>query len=243
MAENTEAQMLQRLDVLIAAAQSLGAAYTPPDADASIAHLQAQAVAGQAAVDGLDDSESSEDAERNSRQALYADIAARGSDVFQYCKAMGWDARDLADLQSKVRELRGGRAVPKPEDNPATPDIDESDTGGSASQRSFASLAGHWSEIVSFLEEKSYTTTEDGITLVDLTDLRDQLRAANNSIAAVEGASAAGRQTRDNVFYTGAGSVVESAKASKNYIRARHDDTQAWQMIKGLEFQIPRRLR
>lgn len=243
MSENTEAQILQRLNVLIGVVTPLGAAYAPPDAFAATAHLTAQAAAGQAAIDALDAAEAAEALARNQRQAVFAPAAALGSDVYRLCRAMNWAETDLADLQSNVRELRGGRAVPKPKDNPATLDVDESQTGGSASQKSYASMEANWSEIIAFLNEKGYATTASGMGISDLQNVGDQMRAANLDVASTEGATANARQQRDEVFYTAPGSIVASAQSAKNYLRAVHEDTQAWAAVKDLRFPTPRRLR
>lgn len=242
MSENTESQMLQRYNTLIGAVTPLGAAYAPPSPFAALAAMIAQAVAAQAAIDALDEKENAEDAARNARQALYEPLEALASDIYQYCKALGWTENQLADLQSKIRELRGDRAAPRPADDPNTPE-DESKTGGSSSQMAFASREGTWSEIVSFLEANGYVSSETGMRLGDLTALRDQMRDANQAVAITSGETGAARQTRDEVFYTGAGNIVQSATLAKNYLRAIHEDTQAWATVRSLDFRIPPRLR
>ena len=243
MAENTETQMIQNLNVLSGAVGAMGGDYQPPNAKADLVNLQKLAADAQPILDANDQKEADEAVERNGRQTIYANAAAEASDVYQYCKALDWAANDLADLQSHVREMRGGRSEPKPADDPNTPDIDESDTGGSASQRSYASVEGHWSEMCALLAEKSYVSNVSGKDLPDLVARRDAMRGANQAIALVEGASAAGRQTRDEHFYLKDGAVVESANLAKKYLRAVHSDSQAWAAVKGLEFEIPSRLR
>jgi hypothetical protein len=242
MSENTESQMLQRYNTLIGVITPLGAAYAPPSPVAALAAMIAKAAAAQVAIDALDERESEEDVARDARQAIYEPLAALASNIYQYCKALGWSENQLDGLQSKIRELRGDRAQPKPADDPNTPE-DESKTGGSSSQTAFASREGTWSEIVSYLEENGYVSNEAGMKMDDLSDLRDQMRDANQAVATASGAAGAARQTRDEVFYTGAGSNVESAVLSKNYLRAIHEDTQAWATAKNLEFSLPRRLR
>lgn len=243
MSENTETRMLLRYNELMGAVVPMGAAYNPPNQFAAVAHMQSQATLGQSALDALDERESEEEAERNARQLLYSDVERKASDVFQWCRAAGWSEADLADLQSKVREMRGAPSQPKPKDDPDTPDTDESETGGSSSQTSYASLEGHWSEMVAQLTEKGYASTESGLKLSELTAKRDAMRAANIAIADREGATAAARQTRDEVFYTDAGSIVNSARFSKTYLGGLHEDSQAWQTVKGFEFRVPPRLR
>lgn len=244
MAENTERQMLQNLAVLRGAAEAMGAGYQPPNAKAAVANLDKLGNDAVPILDQNDADETDEDTARNSRQTVFANAAADASDVYQYCKLLdGWEKNDLDDLQYFVREMRGGRSEPKPEDDPSTPDVDESDTGGSASQRSYASIEGHWSGMCAKLDEKGYTSNEAGKGMADLIARRDAMRAANLAVAAAEGVTAASRQARDNHFYLKDGAVVESANLSKQYLRAVHSDSQAWSLVKNLEFRLPPEMR
>ena len=246
MSENTESKMLERFNTLIGAVTPMGAAYNPPGTIAVLTAMAAKSAEAQAILDALNEKEAEETSARTERRELFAPLADRGSDVYRYCKALGWSDADLAHVQSKVREIRGARAdggSGKPEDDPATPGIDESEAAGSASQTSYASLEGHWSELVAFLIEKGYKANEEEFKLAALVNYRDQLRAANIAVANADGAAAQLREQRDQIFYLAPDSIYNSARASKNYLSAVHEDSQVWQTVKDLEFNLPRRLR
>lgn len=243
MAENTEAKLLENLDVLIGAIAGLGARYSPPNADASPANLQAKRAAGQAAVDALDVAEAAEAAARDLRQTTFADLSSLGSDLVKYSQALGYEENTVDELRSKVRELRGTRSAPKPTDDLLTPGVDESKNVGSAAQTSFASREATFSEMIAFLGEQGFAATEDGFKTADLKAKRDAMRAANTDVASAEGATGDARQTRDTVFYTGAANIVDSATAARNYLKAVFGDSQTWQSVKNLQFRLPRKLQ
>ena len=252
MAENTEAKLLENLDGLMGVIVTLGARYTPPNADAALANLQAKRAAGRAAVDALDAAEAAEAVARDSRQTAYAGLNSLGSDLVKYSQALGYEKNTVDELRSKVREMRGARAVPKPPGNPPVPGgaANPSMPGGepesetiSAAQTSYASREATFSEMLAFLGEQGYAATEAGFKTADLTATRDALRFANTAVAEAEGATAAARQTRDEIFYTGAANIVKGATAAKNYLKAVFGDSQTWQTVKNLQFRLPRNLR
>lgn len=243
MSENTEAKLLDNLDVLIGAITPLGAAYTPPLADASLANLQAKHAAAQAAVDALDQAQTAEDSERNVRQTRYEDLNSHGASLVKYAQASGFEPNVVSDVREKVRELRGDRASPKRIDNPLTLDVDESQNTISASQASFASREATYSEMIIFLDAQGYAATENGFKPADLLQRRNNMRLSNAAVARTAGAKADARQQLDQICYTGAANLVKSANAAKNYLKAVFAGSQAYQTVRHLEFRVPKRLR
>jgi hypothetical protein len=178
---------------------------------------------------------------RNSREDLYKTVAPLASELINYCKALGIDANDLANLQSFVREIRGRRAkaVPKTAPGATTPKTI------SAAQTSYVSIAEHFANLVENVRLiTNYAPEENKFKLTTLDALVTALRQSNTDVMSAEAETSAARQTLDKLLYTDEACALNTINAAKPYIRAVFGAENAvYQTITKFNFRKPSRLR
>lgn len=241
MADNTEAKFILNYETYIAETAKLGAAYVPPNPIAQLAAMQANHANILILKQAHQQKEAVEEDKRNTREDLYKLLAPRCSSVINYCKAIGADANDLANLQSFLREIRGKRAVPI---QPPAPGAAPPNTV-SAAQTSYANREDFFRQFVEKLRTiTSFNPTEEPLKTATLDDYLASLGTANSDVINAEADTNTARAALDAALYTGAASALNAVRASKPYILtvfgANHP---VYKAIVGLKFNLPKRLR
>lgn len=241
MADNTEAKFILNYESAVAEIGKLGAGYKPPNPIAEIVTMQGNLSQILTLKQTLDQKKAVEEDKRNAREDLYKTVAPRCSSVINYCKSMGVDANDLANLQFFVRELRGVRAKKIP---PVVPGAAPTNNV-SAAQTSYANQQDWFAQFVEKVRVlPNFSPQENHLTLTTLEGLRDSLQTANSEVITSESETNQARTALDELLYTGAGSVINSMKSAKPYIRAVFGATNpVYQAITKFRFNLPKRLR
>lgn len=113
----------------------LGAVYNPSQALILLTALQTKLTAAKAALASVDTLEAEKKVAVNERAAEFENVGRLATDVKRAAEVDVNDAAFTASLTTVTRKFYGGRASPKPEDNPETPDVDESKSTRSVSER------------------------------------------------------------------------------------------------------------
>jgi len=157
-------------------------------------------------------------------------------------KASGASSKVLDDAETLVRKLTGTRKSPKVKDDPNTPE-NEADANNSASQMSYDNRLGNFGGYVAILTNvPEYNPNETDLKLTGLNAALADLQAKNNAVSSTFVPLSQARGVRDNLLYTGAGCVVNTALLVKAYVNgALGPSSQLNKQIKGIQFQRQRK--
>lgn len=247
--EATEAKLFQNLEALINRAETLGAAFQPPNPSAELATMQAKFTEAQTRRTAWQQKAAVEEEKRNEREDLFAPVATLCGDIAKYCEAAGWDANDVANLRAFTREMRGKSAKPKkPADHPpdvSLPAAPPAQNSVSSAQTSFASRAEHFSNFLETVRANaaSYQPKETQFKLATLDARLAAMRDANSAVNTAENGTSQARAALDETLYTGDGNLVDAAKSAKKYLGALFKTHQVYQDVKNLTFNKPNRLK
>lgn len=155
-------------------------------------------------------------------------------------KASGVSSKVLDDADTFVRKLTGKRKTPKAPavpDNPNTPE-NEAGANHSASQMSYDNQLGNFAGYVEVLSNvPAYNPNEPDLKVSALKDLSVALKAKNDAVSSTFVPLSQARGVRDNLLYTGADCVVNTAQLVKAYVKgALGTSSQLHKQIKGLKF-------
>lgn len=243
MADQTEATTLVNLQFLVDQIKTLGDVYQPPDLYAMPASLQAKIDIAEPLVSPLQAGEAAESAKRHDRADAHKTLVPLCSDIIYWCKSARWAKNDLDSLRSFKREL-GGKPAKAHEDDPATPDIDESELGISPSQSSYPSRTEHFSNFVERLRaQSSYKPPETRFKLTTLDATTANLREFNTDISTLVAQNTQLRTQLDAPLYTDPDNAIDGANSALYYLKSSFKNTPVYNNVKHLKFTKPRRLR
>jgi hypothetical protein len=239
--DNTESTFITNFETSVTRIGTLGVGYKPPNSIAALMAMQESLAQVLEARANFQQKESAEETVRNSREELYKTVAPLASELVDYCKALGLEANELANLQSFVREIRGRRAKPVPKTTPGA----AAPKTISAAQTSYVSIAEHFANLVEGIRTiTNFKPEEDKFKLATLDALVAALRQANTDVTSAEAATSTARQALDKLLYTGEACALNSVNAAKPYIRAVFGaENPVYQTITKLTFRKPSRLK
>ncbi len=241
--EKTESKLILNLETLINEVTTFGAVYKPPNPHSEIEAMSPNLTAAKTKRIALQQKEAAESGVRHDREDLHKPIGKLCTDFIKYCDSAGWDENDLETLRSFSREYRGGRAEPLREDDPVTPDVDESKKNISTAQTSYASKTEHFANLVESARAKAgFDPPEEKFKFTTLDATIAAMRDANSAVSAAETATGVLRAELDGLLYTNPDNLVDAANSSKKYVGSVFGDSQIYQNIKDLDFEKPRRL-
>lgn len=240
MADNTEATLFTNLEFLVGKVVSAGAAYMPPYPHSFALPMQTNLAAALPVRTTFQNQSSLERLKRHERAEMHKQLTGLCGDLIKYCKSGRWAKNDLDTLRSYSRLLKG-RPAKEREDDPATPDIDESRQGRSSAQTSYPSRTEHFANFVETLRAKGdFDPSEERFKLSTLDALVAALRAANSEVSAAAIAKAQARAALDALLYTNADNLVDAANSAKYYLSSSFKEI--YQSVKHMRFTKPRRL-
>lgn len=155
----------------------------------------------------------------NNREQAFAQLGKLGTRIFGILKAGGANPLLLKDAQTLVNKLRGSKgyrpAIPSQGSEPVT--VKRRALGGRDYPNRvnlFASLL----EIV--MSETTYKPNESYLSVAGLQDVLDNLRKMNDQAVAAKVALREARRNRNTLLYVGEESLVSTALAVKQYVKA-----------------------
>jgi hypothetical protein len=203
--------------------------------------LEANYTAARTAVDDVATADAPSKMAINDRQVTFNKLPSLVRRSRSMLKASGASKEILADADTLVRKLTGGRKTPKVKPDPKAPN-----GGGpkqsSASQMSFDNRSGNFLSYVEILRNVSeYAPTEPELSIAGLQAVSAELLTKNNAVSTNFVGLSQARATRDGLLYANEGNVVDRAGLVKSYVAAAiGPDSQLYRQIKGLEFRRPR---
>lgn len=241
MSETGHAKNVANFETVTIILAGLGANYNPTQALILLAALQTKLAEAKDALNALDAWEAAKKVAVNERQAEYADIQKLAVNIKREAEVAVNDPAFTKDLQTIVRKFTGSAApgTPKPTDDPATPETDESKTGKSVSERSYDKLVSHFADLIALLKtQPSYKPNDAEIQIATLETKLAQMEAKNNAAKAAIAATGNGQDARDQILYDKDTGVIKLVKLIKTQLaRKPGKDSAAYQHINALEFR------
>ena len=174
--ETGHSKNVANFETLISAIQTFGAGYDPPRASLKLAALAPLPVAARGAIDDLNHFAGLQTVASNAREQAFDGLGKLVTRVISALElsdagaAIGDSARTLA------RKIKGGRAGERIQDDPATPDVDESKQNISVAQLSYDSQLANFEALVQLLESQpAYAPNETDLKAATLRTRADDM--------------------------------------------------------------------
>lgn len=217
--------------------------YNPSNAALKTTALEALYSSGMAASQDVSTRMATHKLAINDRQTAFENLGGLVKRSRNILKSSGASTKVLDDSETLVRKLTGGRKTPKAKpvaDNPNTPE-NEAVVNHSASQMSYDNRIGNFGAYIAILQNvPEYNPNETDLKLVALNATLADLQAKNNAVSAAFIPLSQARGVRDDLVYTGTGSIVNTALLVKAYVSgALGPSSQLNKQIKGIEFKRP----
>jgi len=221
---------------------SADSTYNPSNAVLAKTALEDLYTAGLAAVQDVSNKMAPNKLAIDARQTAFEALGGLVKRSRNLLKASGASSKVLDDAETFVRKLSGTRKSPKVKDDPNTPE-NEADVNNSASQMSYDNRLGNFGGFVAILTNvPEYNPNETDLKLTGLNATLADLQAKNNAVSSTFVPLSQARGVRDNLLYTGAGCIVNTALLVKAYVNgALGANSQLNKQIKGLKFQRQRK--
>ncbi len=239
--ETGHAKNVANLETTTIILTNLGGEYAPPQDLIKLPELQTFLIASQTALGEVDTAEAAKTIAVDEVQAEFDGLAKYVVNIKRQAQVELNDAAFTADLQTIVNKFTPpGRKTGIPDD-PATPDIDESRTPQSQSQRSRDNQIAYLADISALLKTKpAYKATGTPYDVPTIDAKIASLTAKNN--AARNAAATLGNKNdaRDAIIYDDATGIIPRIKLIKAYLALKFGkDSAAYQQINALEFRKP----
>lgn len=247
MAATPEARLLNNLRNYHAEISTLGAEWNPPNIEASAASINNKIIGAQTILDSQDTRRSSTENIENQLKDAIKDIRQTSGGLIRYAKAAGWGANDLAHIGTLNRQIQD-TARPAAPALPPPPPNSPPDTPRRRARRTLQAIAAEkdaaYSELIDYTVNKNLKATVTKYNDSTLSAKRDNLRdKINQHAAAIADENDTERDIND-LFYLGAGNIVDTAMSGKAYAYADFGRTsQIYRNLAKLIFRKPSRLR
>lgn len=224
---------------------SADSTYNPSNAALATTALEAKYAAAHAAVDSVSAKMAPNKIAIDERQLAFEGLAGKVKRSRNLLKAAGVSSKVLEDAQAFVRKLTGARSSPRVKAVPDTPATPENEAGAShsASQMSYDNRLGHLSGYIEILKNvPAYNPNEADLKLTGLNAMLGDLQAKSDAVSSTFVPLSQARGVRDNLLYTGADCIVNTALLVKAYVNgALGPSSQLNRQIKGLQFKRPKK--
>jgi hypothetical protein len=243
MSEQTEAKMFENLETLISEVTAMGALYKPPGAGAKVATLTANMTETEPLRPISTQKDAAETLVRHARAEKHKSLIPICTDMINYAKSGdGVKKSDLDTMRAFKKKLAGKPAIAN-EDDPATPDIDESQPKISTAQTSYPSRTQHFANFCEVFKGLVLNPEEDRFKDDALDQIVAELHAADTAVISAATEAGQARAALDVPLYTKPGNLVDGAESARNYLKSSHKNSQAYQTIKHFRFYKPKRLQ
>jgi hypothetical protein len=219
---------------------SLGAVYNPSNSLVKLPALSAAHTEALTEQSATDDKNAAETAALNKRASTFEPLSKLVTRISNAVAANITDQLFLDDVAAIVRKLQGRRAE-KPEDDPATLDVDESKEKNSVSQMSFDNRIQHFAELIALLKtNEEYAPNETNLKTQALEAYLEELRAANTAATTAETVARNQRNARNEALYNDTDGLLARVTLIKKYLKSIIDtDSPQYKQIEALKFKKP----
>lgn len=217
---------------------ALGAVYSPSQALILLAALQNKLTASQAVLATHDTAQADRTIKVDEAQAAFEGLDKYVVNVKRSAAVEINDEAFTRDLQTLVNEFSSkSRATGLPDD-PSTPDINESRTRLSPSQRSRDSQQAHLADIIALLKTKNYKSNDAEYDLPAVEARLANITAKNNAAKQAVAALGNAQDARNAVLYDDATGIIKLVKLIKTQLAVKPGkQSAAYQQINALEFR------
>jgi len=237
--ESGHVKNVANLEATIIILTNLGAEYAPPQDLIKLPALQSLLDASQAALGEVDTAQAAKTVVVDEVQAEFDGLHKYAVNIKRQAQVELNDEVFNADLQSIVNKFSPpGRKTGVPDD-PLTPDIDESRTSQSQSQRSRDNQVAHLTDISALLKTKSdYKAVGTPYDVPTIDAKIASLTAKNNAALSVVAQLGNKTDARDAVLYDEENGIIPRIKLVKTYLALKFGkQSAAYQQINALEFK------
>lgn len=237
--ESGHAKNVANFEQVIIILTALGAAYNPTQALIMLAALQTKLTASQAALAALDTAQADKKIKTDEVQAEYEGLYKFVVNVKRNAEVELNDAAFTADLQAIVNKFGSSSRETGLPDDPLTPDVDESRTPVSTSQRSRDNQIAHLTDLAALLEIKDYrSANNESLTLAAIRAKIESLTAKNNADKTAAITLGNALDARDAVLYDEETGIPKLVKLIKTQLAITPGkQSAAYQQINALEFR------
>ena len=218
---------------------ALGSVYSPQQALILLTALQTTLTEAKAALAAVDAAEADKTVKTDEVQAAFDGLDKYVVNIKRMAALLVNDEAFTRDLQTLVNEFSSKSRKTGLPDDPLTPDVDESRTQLSPSQRSRDNLIAHLAGIVALLKTKTeYKPNDAEYTITAIETRLADLTAKNNAANAAEAAYGNALDARDETLYDDETGIIKLVKLIKLQLAVKPGkDSAAYQQINALEFR------
>lgn len=241
MNESGHAKNIANFASYISIVTTFGAAYKPPVPSITVAAMQTNLTNFETAKNSVTPKSSAETIALNERQAAFDPLSPLVTRIVNAAAVSVNDQLFSNDLRTIARKLQGRRASAKTDDDPATPGIDESKQGISASQMSFDNRIANFEELINLLTTSgSYTPNESELQITALETMLADLKAKNMAAVNAVNQARAARIARDELLYNDTNGIIALANLVKKYVKSVFGaNSPQYKQLTALKFKKP----
>jgi hypothetical protein len=156
----------------------------------------------------------------NNRQMGFKDMHTLATQVISALKACGANRLTIEDAMAQMRKLSGKRTVdrlPVPSENAMQPEVKTRKARG----LDYGSVVEHFANLVKIVStEVRYTPNEPELSVTGLESTLQTLRNLNQAVVQTRVELSKARIKRNTLFYGNENSLVDTAQAARNYVKA-----------------------
>lgn len=240
--ESGHAKNVANFEQIIIILTALGAGYNPSQALILLAALQTKLTEAKAALAAVDEAEAGKAVKTDEVQAEFEGLYKYVVNIKRTAEVELNDAAFTADLQSIVNKFASGSRDTGLPDDPLTPDVDESRTKFSTSQRSRDNQIAHLADILALLKTRpDYKPNDEEYKVATIEAKLESLTAKDNAAKTADAALDNALDARDTVLYDEADGILKRVKLIKTQLTLKPGkNSAAYQQIAALEFTKPR---
>lgn len=239
MSETGHAKNVANFETVTIALTAVGADYDPPQPLIFLPALQTHLGESKSSLLLKSQTAAAKTLAVDNREAEYKDIGKYANNVGRAAAVNINDAAFNEDMKSITRLLNGKRAGDAPVDDPATPNVDESQAAHSVSHLSYDNIESNWGKMVTLVETKNtYKVNEPEFKLETLQAKHAALQTTNNAAKAAYIADDNALEQRDEKLYDDETGILKRVELIKTYIEYRFGKQSAiYKQINALKFK------
>lgn len=241
MNEAGHAKNIANFASYISIVTTFGTVYKPSNSQIAIAAMQTRLTSFQAALDAVTPKTSAETLALNERQTVFEPFSTLVTRIVNAAAVSVNDQLFSNDLRTIARKLQGRRASKKVEDDPLTPDIDESKQSISASQMSFDNRIANFEELINLLNANgSYKPNENDLKISALETMLADMKTKNTAAVNAVNEARAARIARDEALYNETDGIITLANLVKKYVKSLFGaNSPQYKQLTALQFRKP----
>ncbi len=238
--ETGHAKNVANFETIIIILVGLGTVYNPSQALILLAALQTKLTEAKNVLDAVDAAEADKTVKVDEFEAEIAGLDRYVVNIKRTAEVEVNDPAFTADLQSIINRMRPQSRSTGVPDDPSTPDVDESRSPVSTSQRSYDKQISFLADIAALIAAKgaAYTTTDEEYKLDAIQAKVAALTAKSNAVKTATAALGNAQDARDAILYHPDTGVLKLVKLIKAQLaRKPGRNSAAYQQVAALEFK------